>query len=860
MSQQKNVQIFEIKVTGAKDLRKLEQQLNRVAKAKTKMGSASSSADKNITQMNTRTKSLGRSMGKTLGIIGAVTIAIRALSKIVADGINTFKGFEFAMAKVKAISGATDKEFRKLQNSALRLGKTTFFTASQVAELQLNLSKLGFNTTEILQSQEAILLLSQAMGDDLGRTATVVASTIRGFGEDTVQTARYADVLAKAFSNSALDLEKFQTSMSKVSAIAAMAGFSLEDTTALLGTLTDRGIEASIAGTSLRNILLHLQDPTSDLSERLGRTVHSGEDLIVALKELKDSGINVAGVMGIVQRRQVMAMNSFIDSADSIGDFIEMLEDAKGATQEMSDIMEDTLLGAQKQATSAWEGLNQQLLKGNGILADITRGWTNFLLGITDDMMTASDKADEVVDQQMKNATAQAASREILLSESMEHTEKLMEKELSLKYDELEELKKVEGFHTDIQQKAHNKQLRLAKRSFKAQELAIERFNELRMEQNIIEEDAAEQKRIDAENAQLDAAEELRQQTDIILLLKKKIEAVEKEAAVDEKEQKDKNIRLDGLKKKLKELQTLGLETDKVIGSVGGISTDEMMTSNMMNLEREQADARAGYLSAYLENAMTKEQLDAQLHQLELDRLREIKQMREDLGLSTEEQEGQILDLKVKQQEASKKTADEDTKATQKMMENAIMNSDNANQAFQKIVTTKINEILLEAMSSLWSDKTIPFFAKVGLALGMKAFVSPMIEKMFGSREKFAEGGLTGGGMFQGASHANGGVKFAVGGRIHEAEGGEAIINKKSTALFKPMLSAMNSFNGYGKKFADGGITTGISNKFALGGMTASSLSTMASEGGLGSTVMVVESDITKTQGRVSAIESQASF
>ena len=112
MSQQKNVQIFEIKVTGAKDLRKLEQQLDRVAKKKAKMGSASSSADKNITQMNTRTKSLGRSMGKTLGIIGAVTIAVRALSKMVKDGINVFKGFEFAMAKVKAISGATDKEFR----------------------------------------------------------------------------------------------------------------------------------------------------------------------------------------------------------------------------------------------------------------------------------------------------------------------------------------------------------------------------------------------------------------------------------------------------------------------------------------------------------------------------------------------------------------------------------------------------------------------------------------------------------------------------------------------------------------------------------------------------------------------------
>ena len=864
MSQQKNVQIFEIKVTGAKDLRKLEQQLDRVAKKKAKMGSASASADKDISRMNTRTKSLGRSMGKTLGIIGAVTIAVRALSKMVKDGINVFKGFEFAMAKVKAISGATDKEFRKLQNSALRLGKTTFFTASQVAELQLNLSKLGFNTTEILQSQESILLLSQAMGTDLGRTATVVASTIRGFGEDTLQTARYADVLAKAFSNSALDLEKFQTSMSKVSAIAAMAGFSLEDTTALLGTLTDRGIEASIAGTSLRNILLHLQDPTSDLSERLGRTVHSGEDLIVALKELKNSGIDVAGVMGIVQRRQVMAMTSFFDSADSLGGFISMLEDSKGAVEDMSKVMEDTLLGAQKQATSAWEGLNQQILKGNGLIAKTTRLWTAFLVSLTEGMKTSSDLADDIVANQTKVSTEIARETKdalhLIMAEQldlMKEEEKALEKNLE---DKKRLLRESQRFSKGSSAQFALSQKEDAEKELETQKLAIKRFEEARLDQveafsDAILEDTANYKT----QSKLNKIQ-LQENTDLINLKEKEIERVKQWDGSTKAALATRNKELARLKKQLKILKETGIEKEKQLTIGGGISTDEMMTSNMMNLEREQADARAGYLSAYLENAMTKEQLDAQLHQLELDRLREIKNMRQDLGLSTEEQDLAILDLQVKKQDSLKKTADEDTKATQKMMQNAIMNSENANEAFQKIVTTKINEILLDAMSSLWSDKAIPFFAKVGLALGMKAFVSPMIEKMFGSREKFAEGGLTGGGMFQGASHANGGVKFAVGGRIHEAEGGEAIINKKSTALFKPMLSAMNSFNGYGKKFADGGITTGISNKFALGGMTASSLSTMASEGGLGSTVMVVESDITKTQGRVSAIESQASF
>ena len=68
--------------------------------------------------------------------------------------------------------------------------------------------------------------------------------------------------------------------------------------------------------------------------------------------------------------------------------------------------------------------------------------------------------------------------------------------------------------------------------------------------------------------------------------------------------------------------------------------------------------------------------------------------------------------------------------------------------------------------------------------------------------------------MFQGASHAQGGIKFASGGRIMEAEGGEAIINKRSTSMFKPLLSAINQIGG-GKKFQTGGITPSIAPELA---------------------------------------------
>lgn len=55
------------------------------------------------------------------------------------------------------------------------------------------------------------------------------------------------------------------------------------------------------------------------------------------------------------------------------------------------------------------------------------------------------------------------------------------------------------------------------------------------------------------------------------------------------------------------------------------------------------------------------------------------------------------------------------------------------------------------------------------------------------------------GGLIVGKSHASGGVPFTVAGREgFEAEGGEYIINKRATAMYFPVLEAINKSAGYG--------------------------------------------------------------
>lgn len=124
------------------------------------------------------------------------------------------------------------------------------------------------------------------------------------------------------------------------------------------------------------------------------------------------------------------------------------------------------------------------------------------------------------------------------------------------------------------------------------------------------------------------------------------------------------------------------------------------------------------------------------------------------------------------------------------------------------------------------------------------------------------------GGILVGKSHAEGGIKGHINGNPIEVEGGEVVINKRSAALFRNQLSAINSYNGYGRKFAEGGMFDG--SMFAPAPIPASSprqqavsrqeVEAIVNTAVRNIRVYVVESDITEAQESVKRVEVMSNF
>jgi phage-related minor tail protein len=296
---------------------------------------SSQSLQRELKKVGTQMKNVGRDMS---------TYITAPLAIMGGLAVKTFADFEQSMAKVKAVSGATGAEFDNLNKLAKDLGISTRYTALEVSDLMLEYSKLGFSAAEIEAITQATLNLSLATGEDLAKSAEVAGSTLRAFGLDANNMLHVTDVMAQSFNKSALGLDDFTDSMKYVAPVAASAGVSLEEASAMLAILSNNGIKGSQAGTSLRRIITDLGSTGGNVAGAIGNLANKGLTLTDAMDEVGRTAQTALIVLG--------------KGVGQIKPLTEEFENSDGAAAAMAAIMDDTLQGSMLKMTNAVGGLS----------------------------------------------------------------------------------------------------------------------------------------------------------------------------------------------------------------------------------------------------------------------------------------------------------------------------------------------------------------------------------------------------------------------------------------------------------------------------------------------------------------------
>jgi phage host-nuclease inhibitor protein Gam len=180
-------------------VKNLEEQTKKYTEAQ--KGASKAASDGGVTMKGLSQQLLGVASGAALVYRG-----VQMLKEQLVAAVKSTIEFEQAMKEVQAISRASAGQLESLTANANKLGASTEKTAVQIAGLQKELAKLGFTSTEIIASSQAIVDLSTATGENLAGSATVAAATLRAFGLEAVEMTRIVDVMAGSFVRSGLDL------------------------------------------------------------------------------------------------------------------------------------------------------------------------------------------------------------------------------------------------------------------------------------------------------------------------------------------------------------------------------------------------------------------------------------------------------------------------------------------------------------------------------------------------------------------------------------------------------------------------------------------------------------------------------
>lgn len=347
--------------------------------------------------------------------------------------------FQYTMDTLKSISQMdlisqgnleqAEKNMRRLRAQAKELGATTIFNAQEVGEAQVYVARTGWDSDAVEAAMPHLARLAAANRTSLERTADIATNVMTAFGHGPKEVAHDADVFNYTVNHSNQTLEQFGEAMSYAAPVAKLFGATLEETAMMTKFSSDAGVQASRAGTSVRQTLLRLTAPpkkaskameelgvsTSDATKAwneanevaasLGVTMDSslspGRQFIHIMEQIdkgfvgKSDNEKLAGLGAITGVTAVSgAANIFGAGADKARNFTELLENCRGTLERTYSVMTDNTFGAQKSFESAWEAV--QLSTGEAFLA-ITQGAYEFAAPLLTSLSQFIDRNPAVV-------------------------------------------------------------------------------------------------------------------------------------------------------------------------------------------------------------------------------------------------------------------------------------------------------------------------------------------------------------------------------------------------------------------------------------------------------------------------------
>ena len=357
----------------------MEHVLSARLELKDKFTSVISKAEKGLAGLYQKAKSMNwEKVNSGLNKFGAVAIGgLAGIGAIAGSSLTAFADLEDQVRRNKAIMGATAAEENMLMAQTRELGRSTRFTAQEVAQAQMYQAMAGMKTNEVLEMTPKLLKLSIASGEDLASTSDILTDNLTAFGLELKDVDHFMDIMAATANNTNTSIAQLGEAYKYVASTSRNFE-SMEDVNILLGVLADSGLKGSIAGRNLAAIYTRLSKATPDMEKamkKVGLTLYDNNGKFKGLRKIIEEVKPILARMTEEQRNYWIStiagsegMKIFANLLGASKEELEKAENAmknaKGATDKFAEEMGSTTKNKMAEFRSAVDDLKISIGEG----------------------------------------------------------------------------------------------------------------------------------------------------------------------------------------------------------------------------------------------------------------------------------------------------------------------------------------------------------------------------------------------------------------------------------------------------------------------------------------------------------------
>lgn len=329
---------------ATKDIEKVRKDINGIGSDSEKMAK---SVDKS-------TKSAGQSFDglKRLGGLAATAIAGLAV-KIGVDAVQSAAQFSKEMANVSTLVDTSVESMSDMKTQILELSKRMPVAMSDLTSSLYDIRSAGISASMAMGVLEQSGILATAGLGTTKEATDLMTSAMNSFKSEGLTAAQTADILFKTVKAGKTTVSELAMSFGASAPVIAEAGVGLRDFQAATAALTTTGLPASQAQMGLRQAIVALIKPTTDMSaifKKLG--VEDGRELIATSDNMGEA----------FKRVKDAADKGNISYEKAIGS-VEALNATTGIMTTTSDAYKDTLgnmKNGQNEVNKAFEKQNEE--------------------------------------------------------------------------------------------------------------------------------------------------------------------------------------------------------------------------------------------------------------------------------------------------------------------------------------------------------------------------------------------------------------------------------------------------------------------------------------------------------------------